>query len=326
MKATYNGYVWAIRSSPEFTGIDMTMRFTIPNRDNTDADAFGLQLLYHNPMTPSGGICTSGGPTICSYVSAQSGLKLYFRIGNSQLYINLFANGQQSALNQLSVPTVTLNQPHDLRATYSSGNLALYLDEVQLVSMQTPNVPAGEIGFEAYRTDMIVNTVTLVGTPTQRLSISLTGSFDYLLQETVPAQVAAIVTDASTGQPVSKANVTIQVVDSSGNTIVPSTSMPGQPVGAGVYVWTSNGTLQRLHLPKGIYLARVTASLTGTPTALAILSFHVDPPVGAASEASLSLPWIIAVTTLAASSASIILLTGFQRFKRSRQEIQKRPS
>src|SRR5437764_14691537 len=58
MDATYNGYVWALRSSPEFSDADMTVRFVLPTRDNTEADWFGLWMLAHNPTTPPSGSCT----------------------------------------------------------------------------------------------------------------------------------------------------------------------------------------------------------------------------------------------------------------------------
>src|SRR3989442_2083020 len=216
-------------------------------------------------------------------------------------------------------PAIPLNQPHEARAVYWAGSLSVYVDGELLVGLQTTDVPAGQIGFETYRTDLIVNSIVLASPRPQRLSISLTGSFDYLLQETVPAQVATLVTDASTGQPVSAANVTIQVVDTSGGKVVGSTSMIERPLSTGVYVWVSNGTLQRLHLAKGIYLATVTASLQGLPAAYAILSFHVDPPVDSASQPALSTPWIIAIAAFASSSVTVIMSMGLQRIRRSRQ-------
>ena len=173
-----------------------------------------------------------------------------------------------------------MNQPHDARALYVPGSLSVYLDGVLLVSLQTTNIPPGQVGFETYRTDLIVNSIALVSPPAQKLSISLTGSFDYLLQETVPIQIAALVTSASTSQPVSGANVTIQIVDASRNTVVSSTTIVENSPGTGVYVWTSNATIQRLHLPKGLYLATVAATVSGGPAASAILSFHIDPPHG----------------------------------------------
>jgi hypothetical protein len=314
--ATYNGFVWALRSSPEFLSIDMTVHFSIPNRDFTSADSFALLLLLHTPTTPASTPPGTNCDGTCSYVTALSGFILNYRIGLSQL---LITDSMGTTLSQVSLPTVSLNQPHDARALYVQGSLSVYLDGALLVNLQTANVAAGQIGFDTYRTDLIVSSIVLASPRPQRLSISLNGSFDYLLQETVPVQIAAFVTDASNGQPVSAANVTIQVVDTSGNKVVGSTPMTEKPPGTGVYVWVSNGTLQRLHLAKGIYLATVTASLQGLPAAYAILSFHIDPPVDSASQPVLSTPWIIAIAAFASSSATAIMSMGLQRIRRSRR-------
>ena len=320
--ATYNGLVWALRSSPEFPSIDMTVHFSIPNRDFTSADYFALLLLLHNPTTPPSTPPGTNCDGTCAFVTAFSGFKVLYRIGFNQLVITNSVGNVTFA--QVPLPAVPLNQPHDARAVYSAGSLSVYLDGMLLVTLQTSNIPSGQVGFETYRTDLIVNSILLASPRPQRLSISLTGTFDYLLQETVPAQVSALVTDASTGQRVSGANVTIQVVDPSGNVVVASTPMIERPLGTGIYVWTSNATLQRLHLPKGIYLATVTASLPGIPAAFAIVSFHIDPPVETSSQPILSTPWIIAITALVSSSATLILSIGLQRMRRSRQVVQNR--
>ena len=314
--ATYNGLVWALRSSPEFPSIDMTMHFSIPNRDSTVADYFALLVLFHTPTTPPSTPPGTNCDGTCSYVTALSGFKIFYRMGFGQLIVaNSMAN---ATLAQVSLPAISMNQPHDARALYVPGSLSIYLDGVLLVSLQTDRVEPGQVGFETYRTDLIVNSISLTTPQPQRLSISLTGSFDYLLQETVPAQVAALVTDASTGQLISAANVTIQIVDTSGNTIVPTTTMRERAPGTGVYVWTSNSTLQRLHLPKGIYLVTVAASLPGAPAAHAVLSFHIDPPVDSAPEPILSLPWIIAITALSSATVAIILSNGLRKIRHFR--------
>ena len=314
--ATYNGLVWALRSTPEFQSVDMTMHFSIPNRDFTIADYFALLLLFHSPTTPPSTPPGTNCDGTCSYVSALSGFKIFYRMGFGQLIVaNSMAN---TTLAQVSLPAISMNQPHDARALYVPGSLSVYLDDVLLLTVKTTNVAPGQIGLETYRADLIVNSITLASPRPERLSISLTGSFDYLLQETVPAQVAALVTDSSTGQPITGADVSIRVVDTSGGAVVLSTPMPEKPLGTGVYVWTSNGTLQRLHLAKGIYLATVTASLSGVPAAHAILSFHVDPPVDTASEAILSLPWIIAISALVSATATMVLSTSVSRIRHSR--------
>src|SRR6266571_1970971 len=169
--ATYNGLVWILRSSPEFSSIDMTMHFSIPNRDFTTADYFALLLILHSPTTPLSTPPGTNCDGTCSYVAGQSGFKLLYRIGFNQLVIT---NGPGNVtLSQVSLPPVALNQPHDARATYAAGNLTVYLDSVQLATLQIPNVPPGQIGFETYRTDLIVNTITLVGSVVPGFALSV---------------------------------------------------------------------------------------------------------------------------------------------------------
>ena len=161
MDATYNGYVWALRSSPEFSDADMTVRFVLPTRDNTEADWFGLWMLAHNPITPPGGNCVSN----CPFVVPESGLWLQFRVGFNQLVVTRYAGGVSVSSTTVPLPLVALNQPHDARAVYQGGTLIVTLDGVELLNWPAPNVPAGQVGFEVYRTDMIVDATTIVAGP-----------------------------------------------------------------------------------------------------------------------------------------------------------------
>ncbi len=173
--ATYNGLVWALRSSPEFSSIDMTMHFSIPNRDSTTADYFALLLILHSPTTPPSTPPGTNCDGTCSYVAGQSGFKILYRIGFNQLIVsNSFEN---VTVAQATLPTVALNQPHDARATYTSGNLTVYLDGVQLATVLTSSLPAGQVGFETYRTDLIVNTITLIGSPVPGFALSVNPAF-----------------------------------------------------------------------------------------------------------------------------------------------------
>src|SRR5712691_4177670 len=79
--ATYNGLVWALRSSPEFSSIDMTIHFSIPNRDFTTADYFALLLILHSPTTPPSTPQGTNCDGTCSYVTALTGFKILYRIG-----------------------------------------------------------------------------------------------------------------------------------------------------------------------------------------------------------------------------------------------------
>ena len=166
MDATYNGYVWALRSSPEFTDADMTMQFVLPNRDYTTADSFRLLMLFHNPTTPPDGSCID-----CSLVVPESGLSLNFRMGSNVLGVARYAGGEVVSSTIVPLPPVALNEPHEARAVYDEGSLIVYLDSVQLLSWSAPDVPAGQVGFDVYRVDMIVDVVSIVGTE-QPVSVS----------------------------------------------------------------------------------------------------------------------------------------------------------
>ncbi len=325
MKATYNGYVWALRSSPEFSSIDMTMRFTLATRDNTGADSFAIDLLYHAPTTPAGGLCSGSGEFMCRFVTAQSGLKVYYRVGANLLYITHFDNGVESILSQVSAPDVTVGVPHDARAVYAAGGLTFSLDGVTIVNIATPIVPAGQVGFDVYRMDMIMNTVTLVGTPTliggptHRLSITPTGSFDYLLQENVPIQIAASITDTATGDHVSGASVNVTIVGSSATPVIPPSPMVETAPGTGIYVWTSSLTIQELHLAKGDYLATISASAGGL-LAETVIMFHVDPPVtGSTATPSMAMLSILAIITGVAGGATALAVSKLRFTKRASQ-------
>jgi hypothetical protein len=322
--ATYNGLVWALRSSPEFSSIDMSMQFNIPNRDFTFADYFALLVLFHSPTTPPSTPPGTNCDGTCSYVSAPTGFKVRYQLGMNQLIIT---NGEGNlTLDQVPLPAVPLFQTHVARAVYASGSLSVYLDGLLLVSMQTTSIPAGQIGFETYRTDLIVNSIMLATPSAERLSVSLTGSLDYFLRESINVQVAALVTDASTGQPVSGANVLIQIFNSSGSPVIPVTVMHERSAGTGVYVWTSNGTLVRgFALPKGVYLAQASASLQGGPVTEAILSFHVDPPADTSPEPELSSAWILVLTVLASAGTAALISLSLPRIRNSRRYITNPP-
>jgi PKD repeat protein len=109
-----------------------------------------------------------------------------------------------------------------------------------------------------------------------RLVVTVSGEFDYLFRERVHIKVAALVTSASTGLPVSGAVATLEIYDDLGN-LWASAVMLEHPEGSGVYVWRSSGTIQELGLSKGVYLVRIQASYKGSPAYPGILLFHIDP-------------------------------------------------
>jgi len=115
------------------------------------------------------------------------------------------------------------------------------------------------------------------------LSIKLCGEHDYLFMENVKVRLAALVKDAATMEPVSDANVTIEIYDSDGVLWV-SDMMVEKLAGTGIYEWESEAPIRQLRLAKGVYLVHVQASCQGGPTASDILEFHVDPPAGGTNQ------------------------------------------
>lgn len=135
------------------------------------------------------------------------------------------------------------------------------------------------------------------------LSIELSGNFDYLLRETVRIKLAALVKDALTMDPVSNANVTIQIYADAGNLWISSVMME-KLTGTGIYEWTSSRTIKELGLQKGVYLVRVQASYRSGPMAHDILLFHIDPPAEGNSE---MLYYVAFIVVVLASATGLVL-------------------
>ena len=114
------------------------------------------------------------------------------------------------------------------------------------------------------------------------LSIKLSGEHDYGFMEDVRIGIAAHVKDVHSTQPISYANVSIEIYDSDGELWI-SDSMVEMPLGTAIYQWESENTIRRLRLKKGIYLAHVQASYMGGPTTSDMLQFHIDPPAESSS-------------------------------------------
>lgn len=157
----------------------------------------------------------------------------------------------------------------------------------------------------------IITVVVLpVTPPITRLSIRFSSNFDYSSKEKVKIQLAAFVSDATTGEPVSNANVTIDIYSPSGVLWV-SDVMDEVLAGTGIYGWESNSTiydLMELHeLEEGVYLVHAQFSYQEVPTAFGIIQFHIDPPL----EESIGSPiyyYVIVVSVVLLGIVGIALL------------------
>ena len=153
-------------------------------------------------------------------------------------------------------------------------------------------------GFDALLSDILVE-----GVPPKRLSVKLTGEFDYLKFENVRIRLAALVTDADTGEPVSDVDVTLDIYD------LVTASMVEKVAGSGIYEWESDQTIHMLMrrgiLKKGVYVVHVRASLHGGPIASDILEFHIDPP---AEDFMPTTTLVVAIIALLASIVTPLIL------------------
>ena len=151
------------------------------------------------------------------------------------------------------------------------------------------------------------------------LSVKLSGEFDYLQYEKVKIRLAALVTEAITGELVSGASVTLDIYDENGELLV-SAPMVERLAGTGIYEWESPKTIRSLmvlrKIEKGVYLAHVRASFQGA-NAHDILEFHIDPPP---EEPNTTL--IIAIIALLAAVVTplILLKQPIKRLLRSRRQ------
>jgi len=137
----------------------------------------------------------------------------------------------------------------------------------------------------------------------RKLSVKLTGEFDYLRMEQVSIRLAALVRDAETAELVSNAVVNVEIYDATG-TLWISATMLEKISGSGIYEWTSAGTIGQLRLSKGVYLIRAGASFRSGPTAYDILEFHIDPP----EEGTNEILYYIAFTVIALAGATGLIL------------------
>jgi len=113
--------------------------------------------------------------------------------------------------------------------------------------------------------------------PEVALSIKLTGELDYLYMERVKIRLAALVKDPNTMEPISGADVTVDIYDPNSNLWL-SAHMVERIPGTGIYEWESSDTIKALRPEKGIYLVHARASFPSGPAAFDILEFHIDPP------------------------------------------------
>lgn len=171
------------------------------------------------------------------------------------------------------------------------------VDIYGLVTEVTP-LSEGVYGLKVWVNDTLGNVqwgvfkVTVLGawSLVEVLDLELSGSFDFLLKEKIHLQLAALLTDAATGNPVSGANVTATIYgpapnddndddDNGGGSeqFIMTVTLVEEESGSGVYIFTTEQTMHELGLEKGIYLVYCTATLDDLQ-AVDMIQFHIDPP------------------------------------------------
>ena len=155
-------------------------------------------------------------------------------------------------------------------------------------------------------------------TVTQRIDMELSGSFDYLLKETIYLQIAAMLKDATTGKPISGDTITATIYgpefDDKGDEyeerFVMTVTLVEEVLGSGVYIFTSEETMKDMDLEKGIYLVYCTATLPNGAEVVEMMQFHIDPP-GDAEVPSVSM---LDMLPIGASVAVIVVLLGLAKY------------
>jgi len=163
-----------------------------------------------------------------------------------------------------------------------------------------------------------LRSLTVKTFPYAPLSITLSGEFDYLRREPVKIRLSALVEDADTVEPVSDANVTLDIYKPNGE-VLTSGVMIEQIPQSGVYEWQSSETIKKLGLEKGVYLVHVKASHLGATTS-GILEFHIDPP----GEEPVQLHWILLFILATALATTIsVWYADHRRLTRKLSEPQR---
>ena len=115
----------------------------------------------------------------------------------------------------------------------------------------------------------------------RRGQLQVSGSFDFLEKEEILFQIAALLTDFETGEPISGAVLSATLYGPDGaewNRFSLTETIP-EP---GLYTYTSDLTLKDLKWPKGIYLVYVHAIILKEGwvqgETYEMIQFHIDPP------------------------------------------------
>ncbi len=145
--------------------------------------------------------------------------------------------------------------------------------------------------FEGYTLTGRFN-VIVVSPPSPQVVLKLSGSFDYLEKEKINLQLAGLLTEKFSGEPVSGAKISFTIYNPTGIVIYENYLLEStDPLSSGVYVFKHPLTIDQLKyvFHKGIYWVYARATTVDGLKAVDMIQFHIDPP----SESSIGLPvWL----------------------------------
>ncbi len=150
----------------------------------------------------------------------------------------------------------------------------------------------------------------------RKLSIKLSGDFDYSSKGKVEVKVAALVKDADTMEAVSDAKVTVDIYYQDGALWV-SDDMTENHAGTGIYEWENSSPFILYIVSDEIFLVHVKASVGDGPVASDMLLLHID---AFADRSTFSLTpriyyWIAIIALAAGAIVGIALLSRHRKIQ-----------
>ncbi|MHA2142589.1 MAG: hypothetical protein ACXADF_06440 [Candidatus Thorarchaeota archaeon] len=183
--------------------------------------------------------------------------------------------------------TVTLNGIEIASGPWSGESISIDIDDLPRGTHVYECTANDEAGQSTSDTVLVVVYDTSPEPEFERLSLKLSGSFDFLEKEKIHLQIAGLLTVSSTGEAVSGATVTFDVYGPEGEIILSDTLLEELPE-AGVYIYRAPLTMKDMDLAKGIYWVYAQAETAEGALAVDMIQFHIDPPPEIEGDASLT--------------------------------------
>lgn len=253
-------------------------------------------LAYYSKTTNAGTDLTSVEPWFGAYQYVNTGGSAYVTVANP---LNSSLNiGDQlypyPGDNMAGI--VNMSQDSQVLATWQDGSTYAF----------THTYGQGRVYWQA---DLTPPTTQQTPASNGPLALTLLGGFDYGVTEPAQVKVCAVLNDPVTIQPISGANVTIQILYPN-DTVWVSSVMTETISGSGFYEWNSPDTVANMNLQPGVYIAHVTAS-NGSSSASNFMLFHIDPPPTEA-ETTMS-PFILAMAIVLGLCGTLITVLLIQK-------------